>query len=215
MHPAENNYAPIESELSAVLYGCTRFHDYIYGQKVTVETDHKPFVGIMAKPLHKLIPSIQSMRKKLLWYDINATWKPGKKMFVPDCLSRALVKQAVSMQQLDVIVEVDNIISQLAVSPEKLQEFRDNTANDTDLQLLQNTVTREWPVERSKVPEAIRPYFAFRDEIVYCNGLLFRGNQHVVPKVMQAEMFSHIHESHQGIVKSKQRARSVLFWPGR
>ena len=118
------------------------------------------------------------------------------------------------MQELDVIVDVDNIISQLPVSPEKLQEFRDNTAIDADLQLLQNTVTWGWPVERSKVPEAIRPYFAFRDEIVYCSGLLFRGNQLVVPKVMQTEMLSRIHESHQGIVKSKQRARSVLFWPG-
>ena len=58
--PAESNYAPIENELSAVLYGCTRFHDYIYGQKVTVETDHKPLVRIMAKPLHKLSPRIQS-----------------------------------------------------------------------------------------------------------------------------------------------------------
>ena len=47
------------------------------------------------------------------------------------------------MQELDVIVEVDNIISQLPVSPEKLQEFRDNIANDADLQLLQNTVTRD------------------------------------------------------------------------
>ena len=61
-------------------------------------------------------------------------------------------------------------------------------------------------MERSKVPEVIRPYFAFRDEIVYCNGLLFRGNQLVVPKAMQAEMLSSIQESHQGIVKSKQRA---------
>ena len=43
------------------------------------------------------------------------------------------------MQELDVIVEVDNVISQLPVSPEKLQEFRDNTTNDADLQLLQNS----------------------------------------------------------------------------
>ena len=64
--PAESNYAPIESEMSAVLYGCTRFHNYIYAQKVTVETDHKPLVGIMAKPLHKLSPRIQSIRRKLL-----------------------------------------------------------------------------------------------------------------------------------------------------
>ena len=113
------------------------------------------------------------------------------------------------MQELDVIVEVDNIISQLSVSLEKLQEFQDNTANDAELQFLQNTVTWGWP-------EAIRPYFAFREEIVYYNGLLFQGNQLVVPKAMQAEMLSRIHKSHQGIVKSKQHehARSVLFWPG-
>ena len=30
---------------------------------------------------------------------------------------------------------------------------------------------------------------------------------------MQAKMLSRIHESHQGIVKSKQHAQSVLFWP--
>ena len=188
---AESNYAPIESELSAVLYGCTRFHDYIYGQKVTVETDHKPLVGIMAKPSHKFCPCIQSIRRKLLWYDINDTWKPGKKLFVPDCLSRTPAKQGATVQELDVVVEVDNIITQLPVSPEKLQEFWDNTANDADLQLLQNTITRGWPVERSKVPEAIRPYFTFRDEIVYCSGLLF--------------------EEVSLLKASKQRARSVLF----
>ena len=31
---------------------------------------------------------------------------------------------------------------------------------------------------------------------------------------MRTEMLAKIHESHQGIVKSKQRARSILFWPG-
>ena len=69
----------------------------------------------MAKSLHKLSPCIQSIHRELLWYDINATWKPGKEMFVPDCLSRAPAKQAASMQELDVIVQVDNIISQLPV----------------------------------------------------------------------------------------------------
>ena len=126
MHSAENNYAPTEGEMSAVLYDCTRFHYYIYCQKATVETDHKPLTGIMAKPLHKLSLCIQSMRRKLLWYDINPTWKPGKEMFVSDCLSWAPAKQAESMQELDVIVEVDYIICQFPVSPEKLGEFWDN-----------------------------------------------------------------------------------------
>ena len=31
---------------------------------------------------------------------------------------------------------------------------------------------------------------------------------------MRKEMLDHIHESHQGIVQCKQRARDILFWPG-
>ena len=42
--PAESKYAMIEREMSAVLYSCTKFHNYICGQKVTIETDHKPLV---------------------------------------------------------------------------------------------------------------------------------------------------------------------------
>ena len=40
--PAEHNYAVIEKEMSAILFGCTRFHDYLFANRVKVETDHKP-----------------------------------------------------------------------------------------------------------------------------------------------------------------------------
>ena len=104
----------------------------------------------MAKPSHKLSLRIQSMRRKLLWYDINAPWKPAKKTFVPDCLSRAPSKQVASTQELDVIVEADHNICQLFDSQEKLKEFRINTASDSGLQLLQRTVMQGWPVDRRK-----------------------------------------------------------------
>ena len=75
---AGQNYAPIENEMSAVAFGCTRFHDNVYGKQLTVETDHKPLVGLFQKPLNKLSPRLQCMRLKLLRYDLNVIWKPGK-----------------------------------------------------------------------------------------------------------------------------------------
>ena len=38
----QEQYAQIEKELLAVVFACNKFHDYAYGQKVTVETDHYP-----------------------------------------------------------------------------------------------------------------------------------------------------------------------------
>ena len=43
---AEKNYAQIEKEMLAIVCGCEKFDQYIYGNKVTVETDHKPLVSI-------------------------------------------------------------------------------------------------------------------------------------------------------------------------
>ena len=103
----------------------------------------------MAKPLHKLIPCVRSIRRKLLWHQY-ATWKPRKEMFVTDCFSLAPAKQVASTQELGVDVEVRYIIRQLSVSPDKLQEFWENTANDADLQLVQNKVMRGWSAERKK-----------------------------------------------------------------
>jgi hypothetical protein len=45
----QQRYAQIEKELLAVVYGCNKFHQYIYGQTIKVETDHKPLEAIFRK----------------------------------------------------------------------------------------------------------------------------------------------------------------------
>ena len=44
---SQKNYAKIEKELAAVLYGCQRFHHYVFGKEIVVETDHKPLQSIL------------------------------------------------------------------------------------------------------------------------------------------------------------------------
>ena len=54
---SQQNYAQIEKEILAVVFGCTRFHEYIYGMPtVEVETDHKPLEAILKRPLHQALP---------------------------------------------------------------------------------------------------------------------------------------------------------------
>lgn len=46
-------YAQIEKEMLAIVFACEKFHNYIYGKEVEVETDHKPLIYIFSKPLHE------------------------------------------------------------------------------------------------------------------------------------------------------------------
>jgi len=44
----QQNHAQIEKEMLAILFGCTRFHQYIYElPNIEVETDHKPLEAIL------------------------------------------------------------------------------------------------------------------------------------------------------------------------
>ena len=47
----EVNYAQIENELLAIVFGMERFETYIYGRKVMVESDLKPLQTIFKESL--------------------------------------------------------------------------------------------------------------------------------------------------------------------
>ena len=52
---AEQNYSQKEKELLAQVFGMEKNHQYVYGQKVTLWTDHKP-LGMIAKKMLAAAP---------------------------------------------------------------------------------------------------------------------------------------------------------------
>ena len=41
-----DGYSQLEKELLAIVFGCRRIHDYVYGKPIHVESDHRPLVSI-------------------------------------------------------------------------------------------------------------------------------------------------------------------------
>ncbi|XP_068243843.1 uncharacterized protein [Palaemon carinicauda] len=60
----ENRYAQIEKETLAIVFSLRKFHEYVYGRKVIVESDHKPIASIVLKPLCNARKRLQGMLLK-------------------------------------------------------------------------------------------------------------------------------------------------------
>ena len=57
---SECNYAQLEKEALSLIFGMKKFHQYLYGCKFTLVTDHKPLTAILGAK--KGIPSLAAAR---------------------------------------------------------------------------------------------------------------------------------------------------------
>jgi len=215
---AEKNYAQIEKEMLAIVVGCEKFEQYIYGLKTRVETDHKPLVSITNKPIHRTPKRLQRMLLRLQKYDIELVYKKGKEMYIADALSRAYPKGSEPMTEPQSEfchqIEEVSLSEHLPISTDLLQQLCDKTAQDASLRILmQVTDFTGWPDERRSVPLEVQSYFNCRDELSVQNGLVFKCDRVVIPTSLRSEMIKKLHRTHMGIEGSLQRAREAFYWP--
>ena len=208
MTSAEQRYAQIEKELLGVVYGCEQFHQYIYGMKTAIETDHKPLIAITNKPLNNAPPRLQRLMIRLQKYDVELEWTPGKFLVIADTLSRAVQPgAALSSTEDEITCHVDAIKSTLPISQEKWKIIASETLNDPELQKVQQQVMNGWIHRRT--PQ----YYHYREEITSVDGVLLKGTRIIIPNNLRPDMLSRIHEGHLGIEKCKRRARQSVYWP--
>ena len=207
MTSAERNYTQIEKETLGAVYGCEKFHEYVYGRSVILETDHKPLIAISQKPLGDAPPRIQRLMLRLLKYDIKFKFKPGKHLGVADALSRASLRNTKSTTEEVVQIHVDSIRAHMPVSNVKWTEIAKQTQSDDKLKKVMEQIHLPGQIKLDK------PYQHFKGELSVLDGVLLKGTKIVIPTSMRQQMVRLVHEGHLGIEKCKRRARDTLYWP--
>ena len=141
LNKSQQNYAQIEKEMLAIVFGCTRFHEYIYGMPlVEIETDHKPLEAILKKPLHQAPARLQKMVMVVQKYLISVKYHPGRGLVIADTLSRAFLND----ETMDPVLEEFEIdlLQTLPISETKLEKLKKETQRDPVLQDLKQLVAQ-------------------------------------------------------------------------
>ena len=210
---AEKNYAQVEKELLAIVFACERFDQYVYGRSVTVESDHKPLEQIATKPFHEIPKRLQRMYLRLQKYDVKITYKKGEQLFIADTLSRAYqqkpddVQNVVGKEDFSIQLEEVNLVEEVPIADERLHDLKRATAADPTLQKIRLNVENGWPISRHGITPDVSPYYSFRNELSYQQGLIFKFGRIVVPQMLREDLTSQLHSSHLGVEGCLRRAR--------
>lgn len=207
LNPSEKKWAQIEKETLAIVHACKKFHHYIFGSQVNVESDHKPLKAIFSKPLLAAPMRLQSMMLRLQPYDLVVDYKPGTDIPLGDTLSRANLPE----DEPEIEPEMVNMVEYISIAPARYEQLQHATAEE--LAELHATILKGWPDTKPEVHSTIREYWNYRDELSIIDGVIYKGMKFVVPPSMRRQMLAQIHESHLGIVKCKRRASEAMFWP--
>ena len=202
----QRRWAQIEKELLSVVIGLERFDQYTYGRKVIVQNDHKPLEQIIRKPLSQVPRRLQNLLMRLHRYDITFQYVEGTKLHVADTLSRAVAgNEAHEIPDLQI-----HIVS--GVSDTMMEKFREATKTDETLQRLACCIRDGgWQDDQASSVTAFKP---IKDTLSTEDGILYKGEQIIVPRSLRAEVKQKLHAAHLGYDSMMRRARSTIYWPG-
>ena len=179
---SERKYSVIEKEALAIIFGVRKFQQFLYGRRFTLMTDHLPLTLLFGPK--KEIPAVAASRiqrwaMQLSAYQYDIKYHKSKQNANADALSRLSCKGTNVGLLLDKEFEDVNRI-QVARVPINAEQLRKDTARDPVLSRVIHFTLCGWP-DKSEVPDALKSYFAKRNEFTVEDGCFFERNKSCDP----------------------------------
>lgn len=208
---AEKSYSQIDREALAIVFGVRKYHQYLFGRKFVLRTDHKPLTYIFGDKVG--IPVMAASRLQrwavlLSAYNYTIEYVASKNNCA-DALSRLPDKTNNVCSDRTDSTYVHFVEEFLPVTHE---DVKNATQKDIELAKIMSYVQSGWPSECPA--KEIQSYFYRRREIYSEFGCLMWGYRMIIPLKLRNLILRQLHSSHLGIVKMKGLARSYVWWPG-
>ena len=188
-----------------IVWGCERFHIYLYGVDFTLLTGCKP-LEVIYFTKSRNSARIERWVLRLQPYNFVVKHIPGKEN-IADSLSRLNGVKGVCINN-DAEKYIRHVAENATPMVMSIQEIERESDIDAELSQLRKCIrTGEWD-------NAPSHYRAVRQELSTLGQLVLRGTRLLIPSRLRKQVLDLGHEGHQGVVKTKQRLRTKVWWPG-
>ncbi len=214
MNDTELKYAQVDKELLALVWAMERLDPLIYGQRITVQTDHKPLLGLLKKPMAHMSPRQQRLVSRTMRYDFELLYVPGKELIMADALSRSastagpicrctmlgtdVTREEAFVSMIDAI-EIPNDLRALIV-----------TERDETYEAVMKACDEGWPTQAKA---STGEYWSARNDLTKERDLLFVDGRLVIPQGARKEVLEYLHRGHVGGSTMLKRANDSVWWP--
>lgn len=191
LSPTMQAMSTYNRELCAVVSAVHKWRQYLLGSKFVIQTDHQPLRNLLTQTIHT--PEQQKWIVKLLGFDFEVQYKPGKDNGPADALSRQ--KDATFMQLQGTSRPVFGVLRALR------QFFAQNSVAKSLMEAVSNNPSKH-------------PNFKVHD------GLLLKGQRLYVPEdsCLQDLIIHEYHDTvvggHNGIKRTLARVAANFEWEG-
>lgn len=216
LQPHERRYGQIDKEALAIMFGLSKFHQFLAGRNFCIITDHKPLVGLFnpAKPIpDQISPRMLRWSLKLNGYSYAIKHRPGKSIGNADALSRWTEPEASTPKNYT------ERLSEVLLLEEQPQGWNLDaktisieTKKDHVLQKVLFRVLHGWP--RSNTDPDLQPFWTRREALSHNKECLLWCNRVIIPASLQQKVLKLLHAPHAGIVQTKAYARGYVWWAG-
>eukprot|EP00731_Ephydatia_muelleri_P015662 Em0009g86a len=145
--PAEAKYSQIEKEGLAIVFGVTKFHQYLVGRSFTIYSDHKPLQYLFSetRPVPPMASSrIQRWALTLSAYNYRIMFKSGDSQANADAFSRLPLSESTAVVPVpgDTIFKLETL--RTGDSPVTAAEIKSWTNKDPILSRVRNMALTGW-----------------------------------------------------------------------
>ena len=137
-------------------------------------------------------------------------------MLIADSLSRSTLKSAAVSEATwdneELIFKVFQTYE--AVNPKEFIPIKNETyrqiksaiENSDEMKKMKEIILNGWPVNKNETPLCVRQYFTFRGDLTTHEGIIFKGQQAVIPKEIRPDIMRKLHISHNGLKSTLRKA---------